>query len=96
MVAVDLDYPDRFWRRRGKALVLGNAYLEIAGQEYEPVPIYRNPMTWLRGAGAGVCVLDWDYARDLLLDHELIAEDVDLGNRLEATLKPRIWVEVAA
>ncbi len=92
MVAVDLDYPDRFWRRRGKALVLGNAYLEIAGQEYEPVPIYRNPMTWLRGAGAGVCVLDWDYARDLLLDHELIAEDVDLGNRLEAILKPEIWV----
>ncbi len=32
LVAVDLDHPDRFWRRRGKALVLGAAYLEIAGQ----------------------------------------------------------------
>ena len=32
LVAVDLDHPDRFWRRRGKALVLGATYLEIAGQ----------------------------------------------------------------
>ncbi len=92
MVAVDLDYPDRFWRRRGKALVLGNAYLEIAGQEGEPVPVFSNPLSWLRSGGAGIVVLDWDYARDLLLDHELIAEDVELGNRLEAALRPSIWV----
>ncbi|MCZ6542525.1 MAG: hypothetical protein O6768_02555, partial [Planctomycetota bacterium] len=24
LVAVDLDHPDRFWRRRGEALLLGN------------------------------------------------------------------------
>ena len=95
LVAIDLDRPDHFWRRRGKALVLGNAYLEIAGQECEPVLVFKNPMSWLRSGGAGIAILDWDYARDLLLDHELIAEDLDLGNRLETTLKPRIWVEVA-
>ena len=27
LVAVDLDHPDRFWRRRGGALVLGSAYV---------------------------------------------------------------------
>ncbi len=92
LVAVDVDHPDRFWRRRGDAVVLGNAYLEVAGQDLEPVPVYRNPLTWLRAGGAGIVVLDWDYARDLLLDHDLIAEDVELGNRLEASLKPSIWV----
>ncbi len=92
LIAVDLDHPDRFWRRRGEALILGNAYLEIAGETCAPVPVYRNPMTWLRAAGAGVVVLDWDWARELLLDRELIAEDVELGNRLEAALKPDIWV----
>ncbi len=96
LVAVDLDHPDHFWRRRGEALVLGSAYLDIAGQEGEPVPVFRNPMSWLRSGGVGVCILDWDYAWDLLLGAELIAEDVDTGNRLEAALKPEIWVMEAA
>ena len=96
LVAVDVDRPNRFWRRRGKALVLGAAYLEIAGQELEPVPVYRNPLTWLRSGGGGIVVLDWAYARDLLLDHVLIAEDVELGTRLEAALAPSILVMEAA
>ena len=96
LVAVDLDRPDRFWRRRGEALVLGNAFLEIAGQEGEPLPVYRNPLSWLRSGGAGIVVLDWIWARELLLDHQLIAEDLLTANRLEGSLKPRIWVEEAA
>ena len=96
LIAVDLDHPDRFWRRRGDALVLGNAYLEIAGETCAPVPVFRNPLTWLKSGGAGIAILDWNYARDLLLDRELIAEDVDLGTRLAATLKPEIWVMEAA
>ena len=92
LVAADLDHPDHFWRRRGAALVLGSAYLEIAGQEGEPVPVFKNPLTWLRTGGAGICILDWDNARDLLLDHELIAEDLALGEQLEAALKPDIWI----
>ena len=96
LVAVDFDRPDHFWRRRGKALVLGNAYLEIAGQECEPVPVFKNPMSWLKSGGAGIAILDWNYARDLLLDHELVAEDLDLGDRLEDALKPQIWIRRAA
>ena len=96
LVAIDLDRPDRHWRRRGESLVLGTAFLEIARQEVEPVPVFKNPLSWLRAGGAGVCILDWDYARDLLLDHELIAEDIDLGDRLAAALKPDIWVMEAA
>ena len=92
LIAVDVNHPERFWRRRGEALILGWAYLEIAGQEREPVPVFKNPISWLRSGGAGITILDWNYARDLLLDRELIAEDVDLGTRLAATLKPAIWV----
>ena len=92
LVAVDVDHPDHFWRRRGEALVLGSAYLEIAGQEGEPVPVFKNPMSWLKSGGTGVVILDWDWARDLLLGHELIAEALDLGERLEAALKPNISI----
>ncbi len=67
LVAVDLDRPDRYWRRRGEALVLGAAYLEIARQECEPITVFKNPMSWLGSAGAGIVVLDLDWARNLLL-----------------------------
>ncbi len=96
LVAVDVDHPDRFWRRRGEAVVLGNAYLEIAGETRAPVPVFSTPISWFRSGGAGIVILDWDYARDLLLDHDLIAEDIGLGNRLAAVLKPEIWIMAEA
>ncbi len=96
LVAVDGDHPDRFWRRRGEALVLGSAFLEIACHEGAPVAVFRNPMSWLRSGGAGVVVLDWEWVPDLLLGFDLIAEDVELGNWLDAALRPGIWVMEAA
>ena len=96
LVAVDLDRPERRWRRRGEGLVLGLAYIEIAGQEGAPIPVFRNPLTWLRSGGDGIVVLDWDWAPDLLLGFDLIAEDVELGTVLEAALRPEIWVMEAA
>ena len=95
LVAIDLDRPDRFWRRRGDAVILGGAFLEIAGQECEPVPVFKTPISWLRSGGAGIVVLDWTWARDLLLVHEVIAEDLDLGDRLAAALEPKIWTRRA-
>ena len=96
LVAVDVDRPERYWRRVGEALVLGAAFLEIAAHELEPVPVFKTPMSWIRSGGGGIVVLDWAYARDLLLDHVLIAEDVELGTRLEGALKPAVWVMEAA
>jgi len=77
-------------------LILGAAYLDIAGEEGAPITVFRNPLTWLRSGGGGICVLDWEWVPDLLLGLDLIAEDVELGNRLEAALKPEIWVMEAA
>ncbi len=96
LVAVDLDHPGRLYRRRGEALVLGAAYLEIARQDGEPVPVFKNSMNWLKSGGDGIVVLDWDWARDLLLGLDLAAEDVELGERLDAALKPNIWIRRAA
>ncbi len=96
LVAVDVDQPDHFWHRRREALVLGAAYLEIARQEGEPVPVFKTPLSWLRSGGAGVVVLDWDWACDLLLGFDLIAEDLELGAQLETVLRPDIWVMEAA
>ena len=96
LVAVDVDHPERFWRRRGKALLLGAAYLEIASQEGAPVPVFKDPISWLRSAGAGIVILDWDWVPDLLLGFDLIAEDLALGERLEAALKPSISIGRAA
>ena len=96
LVAVDLDRPERHWRRRGDALVLGADYLEIAGQEGAPLQVFRNPLTWLRSGGAGIAILDWNWVPDLLLGFDVIAEDVELGERLEAALAPSILVMEAA
>ena len=96
LVAVNVDHPDHFWRRRGEALILGAAYRDIAAQEDAPLPVYRNPLSWLRSGGAGIVVLDWDWGPSLLLGLDLIAEDVELGNRLDAALKPEIWVKETA
>ena len=96
LVAVDVDHPDRFWRRRGEAMVLGAAYLEIADQEDAAIAVFRNSMSWLRSGGGGVVILDFDWVWELLLGFELIAEDLDLGGVLEAALKPNIWIGRAA
>ena len=96
LVAVDLDRVGRFWRRRGDALILGADYLEIAGQEGAPLQVFRNPLTWLRSGGAGIAILDWNWVPDLLLGFDVIAEDVELGERLEAALAPSILVMEAA
>ena len=92
LVAVDVDQPDQFWCRRGEALILGAVYLEIAGQEGEPVPVFHNPLAWLRAGGEGIVILDWAWAPDLLLGFDLVAEDLELGERLENTMRPGIWV----
>ena len=96
LVAVEADCPSRIWLRRGEALVLGSAYLDLAGQEDAPLPVFRSPLSWLKSGGNGIVALDWNWVPSLLLGLNLIAEDVDLGNRLEAALRPDIWVRETA
>jgi hypothetical protein len=97
LIAIETDNPGRVWRRRGEAVILGSAFLDLAAEYGAPLPVYRDPLSWLKSGGHGIVILDWGWAPDLLLGLELISEDLNLGNRLEAALRPDIWVkEVAA
>ena len=49
MVAVDLDHPDRFWRRRGEALVPGAVFLDVTGQYGAALP-----RSWVAPVASGV------------------------------------------
>ena len=69
-----------------------DAFPMIANQEGNPVPVYHNPIKWFQSGGDGIVVLDWDWARELLTGLDLVAEDLALGERLEAALKPGIWI----
>ncbi len=54
-------------------------------------------MSWLRANAEGVVILDWNAAPALLLDAgEFLAENLELGNRLEVALAPTILVMEAA
>ena len=96
LLAFDPTRPDHWWLRRGQTALLGFIYLGLVLEEGCALPVYSNPLSWLRADGAGVVVLDWEWVPDLLLGFELIAEDVALGDRLAATLKPGIWIRKAA
>lgn len=97
LLAFDPTRPDCWWLRRGRALLLGSIYVGLALEAGCALPVYSNPMSWIKANAEGLVVLDWEAASDLLLDvGEFVAEDVDLGERIEAALAPSILVMEAA
>ena len=89
LIAWRLDDPDRwYWRRGEHGLVLGDDNLSRAEHFHEPIRIYRNPLNWLRGRGAGALLLDNSPAS---LDRlrrcgEVIADDFTHGVEVENRL----------
>ncbi len=97
LLAFDPKQPDCWWLRRGQALLLGSIYVGLVLEESCTLPIYSNPLSWLRAEGEGLMILDWEMAPALLCDvGEFLVEDVETGNRIEAALRPEIWVMEAA
>ena len=97
LLAFDPTRPDCWWLRRGQALLLGSIYVDLAIEAGCALPVYANPMSWLRANAEGVVILDWNAAPALLLDAgEFLAENLELGNRLEVALAPTILVMEAA
>ncbi len=96
LIAVETDNPSRVWRRRGEAVILGSAFLDLAAQYDAPLPVYRDPLSWLKSGGHGIVILDWGWAPDLLCKLELVAEDLELGERLESAMKPAVWIMESA
>ncbi len=97
LLAFDPTQPDRWWLRHGQALLLGSIYVGLVLEAGCALPVYSNPMSWLRANAEGVVILDWNAAPALLLDAgEFLAENLELGNRLEVALAPTILVMEAA
>jgi hypothetical protein len=105
ILGIDPQYPDRWETVAGDQIaMLGEAALREAIWYGEPLPVFRNPLNWLRGGGAGVFPLDWKRFAQEVLWHpevELAAEDLETGDRLKRALdraarirKPRITVEM--
>ncbi len=97
LLAFDPARPDCWWLRRGQALLLGSIYVGLAIEADCALPVYATPWSWMKANAEGLVVLDWE-AVSALLRHagEFLAEDVELGNRLEAALAPSILVMEAA
>ncbi len=73
------DQPDKWYRRRESAAVLGVG----DGFFVEPRRLHRRPIDWLKDVGTGLCILDW--GRDpvgLLLGAGPLVADRFLENRL--------------
>ena len=97
LLAFDPGEPDRWWLRRGQAVLLGSIYLPLVLEEGCALPIYSNPMSWLQADGEGLMILDWKMAPALLLDvGEFLVQDVVTGDRIEATMAPAVWVKESA
>jgi hypothetical protein len=80
--AFHLDQPERWWRRRGDADVLGI----VNGLSVEPRRLHRHPLNWLRDAGRGLVVLDWAADPvDLLMGAGQLAADHTLLSKLRKT-----------
>ena len=83
--------PGRWWSRRGIVAALG----EESPPDFsdDPVPVWRNPLAWLRAGATGICPVSPDPAavRDVLLRLPgIVVEDVAHGHEIER-LMARHW-----
>ncbi len=83
IVAFRLDRPERWWRRRGVADVLGR----VDGFSVEPRRLHRHPLDWLKDAGHGLCVLNWKLDPvDLLMGAGRLVADQHIAKKLRAAV----------
>lgn len=82
--------------RRGIATVLGHAWIEDAFLGNQPLAVYDNALTWLRGGRRGVVILDWQAVPRLLREvPALNCESPATAQRLvEAFERPRPYPPV--
>ena len=88
LVAWHMDQPNRWWLRRGTAVLLGEIEIVYAETYGEPIRIYRTPLDWLKAGGEGVVILDWTEAWFHLRGLKLGAEDHQHGEELQRRLRP--------
>ena len=83
--------PHRWWSRRGLVAALGEEALSEFSDE--PVPIWGNPLAWLRSGATGICPVSGDpgAVRDVLIRLPgIVAMDVNHGRKIQRLLD-RHW-----
>ncbi len=86
--------PARWWLRCGIVAALGEEAMPNFSDA--PVPVWRDPLAWLKSGAIGICPVDPDPAsvRDVLLRLPSIdAEDVAHGREIES-LMSRSWTRL--
>lgn len=85
VVAFFLDRPDRWWRRRGDAVLLG----DLQHFSIEPRRLHLRPLDRLKDGGRGLCILDWQVdPLDLLAGAgELVADSPLIDRLCKTTIK---------
>jgi hypothetical protein len=73
----------------GACLGQGQIGRDGLGMADRPIPVFRNPLTWLRQNRRGLVVADWDAAAHLLSDVALRPEDERHGIELSRRLRVR-------
>ena len=89
VVATDIKKPDRFARLDRRAWCLGNWF--NWWEPTEPLPVWRNPISWLRNDGAGIVIFDFAEARHHLPDRVLVPEDDTHGRQIHSAIQPKPW-----
>ena len=82
LVAFRTTEPERFWLRAGLAGVLVFDFALACVDLGRPLHVYQTPLSWLRAAGRGLCVLNrdvWEARRFLRDAAELVCETKDLA-----------------
>ncbi len=86
LVAVDPDRPRRCATLRGNAAMLGEAALEEARWDRLPLPVFREPVSWLQAASGGVVPLDarrFVNAVSWAPAASLVCRDIDHGDAID-------------
>ena len=88
-VATDIKQPNRFARMERRIWWLGQNfdYYDISA----PLPVWRNPLTWLRNGADGIVILDWGAAFWHLNHRKLIAEDEAHGRQIRKLMQQPKW-----
>lgn len=80
---------DRIASENGRVAMLGRDALDSPTRVHDPLTVAPDPRVWLAGFREGVCLVDEDLARPLLLDarRPLLASSVEHGEALDAMLR---------
>jgi hypothetical protein len=97
LVAFDPTQPSRWQTLCGEGVMLGEAAYREAIFDGLELPVFRDPLRWLRSGGAGVFPLDVDHFVQEIIGHPflvLAGQDLELSEELTSSLDASTRVDL--